>query len=42
MTGRRLLAPAAALLAVQNRASLVRVHDVKETVDAINVWLALR
>jgi len=33
---------AAALLAVQNRASLVRVHDVKETVDAINVWLALR
>jgi dihydropteroate synthase len=33
---------AAALLAVQNRASLVRVHDVKETIDAINVWLALR
>jgi dihydropteroate synthase len=33
---------AAALLAVQNRASLVRVHDVKETVDAINVWMQLR
>ena len=33
---------AAALLAVQNGASVVRVHDVKETVDAINVWLALR
>ena len=33
---------AAALLAVQNGASLVRVHDVKETADAINVWLALR
>ena len=33
---------AAALLAVQNGASLVRVHDVKETVDAISVWLALK
>jgi dihydropteroate synthase len=33
---------AAALLAVQNGASLVRVHDVKETVDAIKVWLATR
>jgi len=32
---------AAALLAVQNGARLVRVHDVRETVDAINVWLAL-
>ena len=31
---------AAALLAVQNGASLVRVHDVRETVDAINVWTA--
>ena len=29
---------AAALLAVQNGAAIVRVHDVKETVDAINVW----
>ncbi len=33
---------AAALLAVQNRASLVRVHDVKETVDAIKVWMELK
>lgn len=33
---------AAALLAVQNGARIVRVHDVKETVDAIKVWLALR
>ena len=32
---------AAALLAVQNGASLVRVHDVRETVDAINVWMEL-
>ena len=32
---------AAALLAVQNGANFVRVHDVKETVDAINMWLAL-
>ncbi len=33
---------AAALLAAQNGASIVRVHDVRETVDAINVWRALR
>ena len=33
---------AAALLAVQNGAKLVRVHDVRETVDAINVFLALK
>jgi dihydropteroate synthase len=33
---------AAALLAVQNGASLVRVHDVRETVDAIRVWMGLR
>ena len=33
---------AAALLAVQNGASLVRVHDVRETVDAIKVWMGLR
>jgi len=32
---------AAALLAVQNGASLVRVHDVKQTVDAFKVWRAL-
>jgi dihydropteroate synthase len=33
---------AAALLAVQNGANFVRVHDVKETVDAIRMWMALR
>jgi len=33
---------AAALLAVQNGARLVRVHDVKETVDAIRVWAAIK
>ena len=32
---------AAALLAVQNGARLLRVHDVKETVDAIRVWRAI-
>jgi dihydropteroate synthase len=33
---------AAALLAAQNGASLLRVHDVRETVDALSVWMALR
>jgi len=33
---------AAALLAAQNGARIVRVHDVKETVDAMTVWQALR
>ena len=33
---------AAALAAVQYGARLVRVHDVRETVDAINVWMELR
>ena len=32
---------AAALLAVQNGASVVRVHDVGPTVDALKIWLAL-
>lgn len=32
---------AAALLAVQQGAKLVRVHDVAETVDAIRVWQAM-
>ena len=32
---------AAALLAAQNGASLLRVHDVRETVDALNVLAAL-
>jgi dihydropteroate synthase len=33
---------AAALLAAQNGAAVLRVHDVRETVDALNVWSALR
>jgi dihydropteroate synthase len=33
---------AAALIAVQNGASLVRVHDVKETVQALRVWQAVK
>jgi dihydropteroate synthase len=33
---------AAALLAAQNGAALLRVHDVKQTVDALNVWMELR
>jgi dihydropteroate synthase len=32
---------AAALAAVAHGASIVRVHDVRETVDALNVWLAV-
>jgi dihydropteroate synthase len=32
---------AAALLAVQNGALVVRVHDVRQTVDALKVWTAL-
>lgn len=33
---------AAALLAVERGASVVRVHDVKGTVDALEVWSAMR
>lgn len=33
---------AAALMAVQNGATLVRVHDVRETVDVLRIWMALR
>ena len=33
---------AAALIAVQNGASVVRVHDVKETVQALRVWRAVK
>ena len=33
---------AAALLAAQNGASVVRVHDVRETIDALEVWMNLR
>jgi dihydropteroate synthase len=31
---------AAALSAVQRGAAIVRVHDVRETVDALAVWRA--
>ena len=38
-TGDRVVASVvAALLAVQRGASIVRVHDVRETVDALRVW----
>jgi len=33
---------AAAVLAVQRGAAIVRVHDVRETVDALKVWVAIR
>jgi len=33
---------AAALAAVSRGASMVRVHDVRETVDALKVWLAIQ
>lgn len=33
---------AAALAALEYGARIVRVHDVRETVDAINVWMELR
>ena len=40
--GERLAASvAAALAAVQQGASVVRVHDVAETVDALKTWRAL-
>ena len=32
---------AAALLAAQNGANVLRVHDVKETVDALDTWMEL-
>jgi dihydropteroate synthase len=33
---------AAALMAILHGASIVRVHDVRETVDALKVWLAVQ
>ncbi|OYU30362.1 MAG: dihydropteroate synthase [Comamonadaceae bacterium PBBC2] len=39
---RQFASVAAALLAVERGASIVRVHDVKETVDALKVWQAVR
>ena len=48
VTGRELPADrvaasvAAAVLAVERGARVVRVHDVRETVDALNVWQAIQ
>ncbi|WP_439609218.1 dihydropteroate synthase [Hydrogenophaga sp.] len=48
VTGRELPAErvaasvAAAVLAVERGARVVRVHDVRETVDALNVWQAIQ
>jgi dihydropteroate synthase len=39
--GRLAASVAAAVLAVQFGADLVRAHDVKETVDGLKVWSAL-
>ena len=33
---------AAALIAVQRGAAIVRVHDVRETVDALKIWDAVK
>jgi dihydropteroate synthase len=32
---------AAALIAVQRGAAIVRVHDVRETADALKIWNAV-
>jgi len=42
MSERLLPSVAAALLAVERGAHVVRVHDVKETVAALKVWAAMR
>lgn len=42
MTERMLPSVAAALLAVERGARIVRVHDVRETVQALKVWSAAR
>ncbi len=39
--GRMAASVAAALLAVQRGAAIVRVHDVRETVDALKIWNAV-
>lgn len=38
---RQVASVAAALLALERGASVVRVHDVKETAEAIQIWLAM-
>jgi len=39
---RQIASVAAALIAVERGAAIVRVHDVKHTVDALKVWQAVR
>jgi dihydropteroate synthase len=39
---RLVVSVAAALLAVQRGAAIVRVHDVRETVDALKIWNAVK
>jgi dihydropteroate synthase len=39
---RHVASVAAALMAVERGASVVRVHDVKATVDALKIWMAVR
>ncbi|MGL6039740.1 MAG: dihydropteroate synthase, partial [Deefgea sp.] len=39
---RMLSSVVAAVLAVQKGASIVRVHDVRETVDALKLWKVLK
>lgn len=41
VNGRLASSVAAALIAVQRGAAIVRVHDVKETVDALKIWKAV-
>jgi dihydropteroate synthase len=33
---------AAAMLAVERGAAILRVHDVRETVDALKIWNAVK
>ena len=40
--GRLAASLAAALISIQNGANIIRVHDVKETVDVLKVWQAVR
>ena len=39
---RQVASVAAALMAVERGASVVRVHDVKDTVDALSIWQAVQ
>lgn len=41
-TQRHVASVVAALMAVERGASVVRVHDVKDTVDALKIWLSVQ